>query len=423
MNIRKIILLISIVLVIFIVAFSAAGCCAGISYLFRKTPKETKANKQSDKNAAVVDKALVDSDTDFALKIFKELSDEDIDINSNVFISPISISIAAAMVYNGAKNQTQEEIAQALEFTDFTPEKLNESFKTLLSSMTDIDEMVELYVGNSIWYRKDFNVEKSFMDLTKDYYDASVYDVDFTSQDTAGRINNWVSEATKNKISKIVDQNALKDAVMYLINAIYFKGQWKDKFKEENTKEDTFYLPDNSTKKIQMMQNNEKYMYYKGADFRMLRMPYGRDKTAMYILLPDENVGLDMFINGLSGDLLDKCITEASSAEVDLKFPKFKVEYGTKSLIEPFKKLGMINSFTGKADFSGIAPQMFISQIDHKAVIEVNEEGTVAAAATSIGMGATAIMPVEFIVNRPFALMIRDDRTGNILFIGKIMEP
>lgn len=421
MNIRKIILLISIALIILIILFSSTGCCAGINYLFRKTPKETKANKGSDKIASVVDKALVDSNTGFALKIFKELSKED--RNINIFISPISISIAAAMAYSGARNQTKEEMAQALEFTDFTSEKLNESFKNLLLSMSDIDDMVELYVGNSIWYRKDFNVEKDFIDLTNNYYDASVYKVDFTGQDTAGRINNWVSEATKGKISKIADQDSLKDAVMYLINAIYFKGQWKDKFKEENTIEDTFYLSDNSTKEIMMMYNNEKYKYYKGEDFQMLRMPYGRDKAAMYVLLPDENVGIDEFIDGLSPDLLSKSITGASSFEVDLKFPKFKVEYGTKSLIEPFKKLGMINSFTDKADFSGIAPQMFISQIDHKAIIEVNEEGTVAAAATSFGMGATAARPIEFIVNRPFILMIIDDRTGNILFLGKITEP
>ncbi|MHB1254204.1 MAG: serpin family protein [Candidatus Humimicrobiaceae bacterium] len=421
MNIRKIILLISIALIILIILISATGCCAGINYLFRKTPKETKANKESDKIASAVDKALVDSNTGFALKIFKELSNED--RNINIFISPISISIAAAMAYSGARNQTKEEIAQALEFTDFTSEKLNESFKNLLLSMSDIDDMVELYVGNSIWYRKDFNVEKDFIDLTKNYYDASVYNVDFTGQDTAGRINSWVSEATQGKISKITDQDSLKDAVMYLINAIYFKGQWKDKFKEENTAEDTFYLSGDSTKRILMMHNNEKYKYYKGEDFQMLRMPYGRDKAAMYVLLPDENVGIDEFIDSLSPDLLSKSITEASSFEVDLKFPKFKVEYGTKSLIEPFKKLGMINSFTGKADFSGIAPQMFISQIDHKAIIEVNEEGTVAAAATSFGMGATAARPIEFIVNRPFILMIIDDRTGNILFMGKITEP
>jgi serine protease inhibitor len=422
MNVRKIILLISItIIILIIVLISSSGCCAGINYLFRKTPKETIANKESDKISSAVDKTLVDANTGFALKIFKELSSED-RIN-NIFISPVSISIAAAMAYNGARNQTKAEIAQALEFTNFTSEKLNESFKNLLLSMSDIDEMVELYVGNSIWYRKDFSIEKGFIDLTKNYYDASVYDVDFTGQDTAGRISSWVSEATKGKISKIADQGTLKDAVMYLINAIYFKGQWKDKFKEENTTKGTFYLSDSSTKEIMMMHNNKKYKYYKGEDFQMLRMPYGRDKAAMYVLLPDESIGINEFIDGLSPDLLNKSITKASSSEVDLKFPKFKVEYGTKSLIEPFKKLGMTNSFTGKADFSGIAPRMFISQIDHKAIIEVNEEGTVAAAATSFGMGATAVRPIEFIVNRPFILMIIDDRTSNILFMGKIIEP
>lgn len=420
MNIKKIILLISILIIILIILNSSAGCCAGID-LFRKTPKVTKANKESDKIAANVNKDLVYSNTGFAIKIFKELSVED--RNVNIFISPISISIAAAMAYNGARNKTMDEIAQVLEFTDFTPEKLNKYFKDLLLSMNDIDDMVELYSGNSIWYKKDFNAQKDFMDLTKNYYNASVYDVDFTSIDTADRINSWVSEATQGKISKITDQDSLKDTVLYLINAIYFKGQWKDKFKVENTAEDTFYLSEGSTKKINMMNNIEKYKYYQGEDFRMLRMPYGRDKSAMYVLLPDENIAIDEFIDGLSPELLTKSIAGASSHEVNLKFPKFKAEYGAKSLVESLKRMGMANAFTDKADFSKIAPQMFISQVEHKAIIEVNEEGTVAAAATSFGMGVTAVRPVEFIVNRPFLLMIIDDRTGNILFMGKIVEP
>ncbi len=147
-------------------------------------------------------------------------------------------------------------------------------------------------------------------------------------------------------------------------------------------------------------------------------------KAAMYVLLPDEDTQINDFLNGLSRDLLNKYISEAQSTEVMLKFPRFNIEYGAKSLIEPLKNLGMVNPFiAGQADFSGMAPQMFISQIDHKAIIEVNEEGTVAAAATSLGMGATAVKPVEFIVNRPFILFIIDDRTGNILFTGKILEP
>jgi len=422
MSVRKIILLMSAILVVLAVLLYATGCCSTISYLFRKKPAQTKTNKLSDKMAESVDQGLVSLNTDFALKIFKELSNED--KNTNVFISPISISLAAAMAYNGAKNSTQQEIAETLGFKDYNIEKLNSSFKVLLSSMTDIDEMVQIYTGNSIWCRKDFSIEKDFTDLAGNYYNASIYNEDFNNPETAGKMNNWVSEATEGKISNMVSPQALKDAVMYLVNAIYFKGQWTDKFKVEDTKEDDFFLIDKNIKKVQMMANNKKYEYYKGDDFQMIRMPYGRGKAAMYVLLPNEGTGINDFTNSLSRDLLNKYISESMSTEVMLEFPRFNIEYGAKSLVEPLKNLGMVNAFSAeKADFSSIAPLMFISQIEHKAIIEVNEEGTVAAAASSLGMGVTAVRPVEFIVNRPFILLIRDDRTGNILFMGKILKP
>ena len=290
--------------------------------------------------------------------------------------------------------------------------------------MTDIDEMVQLYTGNSIWYRKNFSIEKNYTDLIENYYNASVYNADFNSPDTAVKMNNWVSEATKGKISNIVNPQSLKNAALYLINAIYFKGQWKDKFKVENTKEDDFFLIDKNVKKVQMMANNKKYKYYNGDSFQMIRMPYGRDKTAMYVFLPNEGIGINDFLSSLTRDLLNKYIAEAISSEVLVKLPRFSIEYGAKSLAGALTNLGMVNSFIeDQADFSGMAPQIFISQIEHKAIIEVNEEGTAAAAATSLGMGETAMKPVEFIVNRPFILFIIDDRTGNILFIGKILEP
>jgi Serine protease inhibitor len=405
-------IILALLIVACIVTFPLIGC--------KQTA--TKENKASDQSAANVDKNLINSNSDFALKIFKELSNED--KNKNVFISPISISLAIAMAYNGARGQTQQEIAKTLGFENNTTDKLNSAFKVLLSSMGNIDQTVELYTGNSIWTRNDFSIEKNFTDLTKNYYNASIYSADFDNPDTAGKMNSWVSDATKGKISNIVNPEALKDVVMFLINAIYFKGQWKDKFNAENTKEDDFFLIDKSVKKVQMMSNNKKYNYYEGNNFQMLRMPYGSDKTAMYILLPKKDINIDDFLNSLSRDLLSKYISEAQNTEVMLKFPKFNIAYGTKSLVEPLKNLGMVTPFIkDQADFSGIAPQMFISQIDHKAIIEVNEEGTVAAAVTKIGMGATAIRPVEFTVNRPFILFIIDDRTGNILFTGKILEP
>jgi serine protease inhibitor len=412
MKVKKIILLILIAAIITAILLSSSGCCQAINYFFNKAPKETKANKESDKIAESVNRDLIDSNTDFAFKIFK------------VFISPVSISIAMAMLYNGANNQTKEEIATAMEFKNFNADDLNKNFKVLLSGMTDIDEMVELYTGNSIWCSKGFSVEKDFTDLSANYYNASVFSADFGNQKTVNRMNGWVSDATKGNISNIVSPGAVKDAVMFLINAIYFKGQWKDKFKVENTQEDDFFLADNNIKRVQMMQNNKKYNYCKGEDFQMLKIPYGRDKSSMCVLLPNEGIEINNFISRLSKDLLNKVISGAFNIEVMLKFPKFNVEYGAKSMINPLKNLGIKEAFLqDKADFGKIAPQLYVSQIEHKAIIMVDEEGTVAAAATIIGMGETAVKPLEFTVNRPFVLLIRDDRTGNILFMGKIMEP
>jgi len=412
----------AIVLIIFIVLSIVPGCCFDIGNIFRKKTVETKANRQSDMIAESVDANLVDINTDFALALFKGLSGED--ANSNVFISPLSITLIMAMAYNGAENSTRSEISDILQFGIYTDEQLNSAFQTLLASMENIDDMVELYTGNSIWVRNEFGIEKNYGDIVKNYYNASIYNEDFNDPDTAAMINTWVSEATKGRISNIITSGAIKDLVMCLINAIYFKGQWKDKFKPENTDEQDFYLIDKSVKKVQMMHNSKKYYYFKGADFKMLRVPYGRDKTAMYVILPDENININEFIEDLNTGMVDECIENLMEVEVMFEFPKFNIEYSSGNLIGTLRDLGIKEAFIeDKADFSRISKQLFISRIDHKAIIEVNEEGTVAAAASFIGMGATAVLPVEFIVDRPFILFIRDDRTRNILFAGKILAP
>ena len=421
MSIKKIILIISAIVIIFAVLLFSVSCCSGITYIFRKTPEETKANKELDKIAESVDGTLVTLNTDFALSIFAELSDRD--ENSNVFISPLSISLIMAMAYNGAENQTRKEITEVLQFNNFTDEQLNSAFNMLLLSMEDIDDMVEIYTGNSIWLGNNTDVEKDFEDAVKNYYNASIHIEDFNNPDTAVKINKWTSDATKGMFSNITSPDAIKDSVMCFINAIYFKGQWSDKFIPENTEEEDFFLTDRSTKKVQMMQNIEEYMYFEGDNFKMLRVPYGRNITAMYVILPDENVNINEFIRSLSTDLINEYIAYSEEVEVMLKLPKFNIEYESADLAESLKNLGIKDAFIkDRADFKRISKQLFISQIGHKAIIEVNEEGTVAAAGGSF-QGFLAERPVDFIVNRPFVLLIRDDRTGNILFMGKILEP
>jgi len=407
----------AIIILAVIIALISSTCCFPIE----KKAKETRANKESDKIAETVNRNLVGSNTDFALKILKELSGKS--ETSNVFISPISISLSAAIAYNGAKNNTANEIAKTFEFKDYDIDEFNNSFKNLLLSMKDIDEMVKLHTANSLWFEKDFVVKESFTDTVENLYSASIFNKDFKKLETVNEINNWVSNATEQKITKVIDKQALSDSVMLLISAIYFKGQWKEKFKEENTKEDDFFLMDESIKKVQMMQITRDFDYHEEENFQMIRIPYGRNKTAMYVFLPKKDIGINKFLNDLTTDLLDKCILDSYSTKVILEFPKFNIEYFV-SLKSPLKSLGVSDAFMkDAADFSNIAPELFISDMEHKAIIEVNEEGTVAAAANSFSMGLVAEKPVSFIVDKPFVLFIRDDRTGNILFEGKITEP
>jgi serine protease inhibitor len=417
MKTKQITLSLLVLFLIALILISFTACCS----LFDKGPKTTKANKESDKAAENIDKNLVDTNTEFALNLFNGLANED--SSNNIFISPISISIAMAMAYNGAIGTSQKEISNTLKFTGYNPDSLNNAFKLLLSSMSGIDEMVELYTGSSIWLKNDLEINKDFQYLAENYYNASINPADFDSSDTVNKINDWVSKVTEGKIKNIASPSSLKDEVMYLVNAIYFKGQWKDKFKQENTGEDDFFLADKSSKKVQMMNNSGKFDYYRGEKFQMLRMPYGRDKSAMYVLLPDEGFDINDLSASLTFQLLNNYILQSSNEEVILKFPKFDIDYSV-NLKKILSNMGINTPFDkDTADFGGIAPGLFISQIDHKAIIEVNEEGTIAAAATSFGMGATAARPVEFTVNRPFILFIRDDRTGNILFEGRIMQP
>jgi serpin B len=215
---------------------------------------------------------------------------------------------------------------------------------------------------------------------------------------------------------------------MFLINALYFKGDWVIKFDEAETQKQDFFIPEEPTVDVDMMTTSDTFSYYAGENFQAARLPYGRDKIAMYIFLPDENIPLYSFIANLNQTTHDDYISRLSPVDdLTVKLPKFKVEYGVKRLNSILETLGMEIAFNPlAANLSGIATptsgNLYISYVDHKATIEVNEKGTEAAAATSVGIGLTS-MPPSFIVNRPFFFEIRDDRSGSILFMGTIVNP
>jgi serine protease inhibitor len=384
----------------------------------------------SDGKAYSVDSKLVSANTKFAFDIFKKLLMEDID--ENIFISPLSISIALAMTYNGAEGTTKDAMAKTLNFGNMTLEDVNQKYSDLIESLENVDQAVKLLISNSVWMKNEFEpaVKSSFLQNVGTSYDSEVFTRDFGSPQTVYEINSWVDKRTEGKIKEIV-RSISPELVMLLINAIYFKGTWITEFDKAKTQQQDFFLPGGEIVKVEMMTTAGNFSYYSGEDCDIARLPYGRDKVAMYIFLPKEGVSLDSFIASMNQTLHDEYFNRLQSpSDLIVKMPKFEVEYGAKRLNNVLNMLGMEVAFDPfQANFEGIAStseNLYISYVDHKAVIEVNEEGTEAAAVTVVGMGTTSVSPSSppsFVVDRPFYYEIRDDRSGSILFMGEILNP
>jgi serpin B len=401
-----------------------------VALVYHPESVQNSAYAASDEKAYSVDTTLVSANTRFAFDLFRDLVAED--TNKNVFISPLSISMALAMTYNGAEGTTKDAMAQTLNFGNMTLEEINHEYSNLMESLKNVDQAVKLLIGNSVWMNKEFEpiVEPSFLERVGTSYDGEMFTRDFGNPQTPSEINGWVDKSTEGKIKDAIPQID-PELVMLLINAIYFKGEWVTRFDEAQTLKQDFFLPQGNTVNVDMMSTSGNFSYYSGENCQVARLPYGRDKIAMYVFLPDEGISLDSFIASLNQTAHDEYVSRLQPiGDLVVKLPKFKVEYGVKSLNSVLKKLGMETAFEpSEANFSGIAsiaPQnLYISYVDHKAIVEVNEEGTEAAAVTVVGMGATSVRiePPSFVVNRPFFFEIRDDRSDSILFMGKILNP
>jgi serine protease inhibitor len=384
-----------------------------------------------DEKASSVDGRLVDANTEFAFKIFKELMVED--EGKNIFISPLSISTALLMAYNGADGSTMADMAGTLELGYGDLGDVNEGYLDLLKSLKGADRQVSLSICNSIWIEKGFEprVYPAFIERLATYYDGEMFARNFGAPGTIDEINGWISEKTNEKIDEMISEID-PEMVMFLINAIYFKGDWVNEFDESKTRAGDFFLPDGEIVRLEMMSTKDKFSYYAedwgGEGLQIARLPYGRDKIAMYIFLPGRDGSLESLLEGLNQTMFDDYLGRLSQVDkLNVKLPKFKLEYGTKRLNDALTNLGMGVAFDMvAANFSGIAPidpwNLYIDFVDHKAFIEVNEKGTEAAATTVVGIALTSASPM-FYVDRPFFFAIRDDRSGSILFMGKIVNP
>ena len=385
---------------------------------------EDSNNKRTDNE---VDSRLVSANTTFGFKLFAEVAKQD--AGKNIFISPSSVGLALAMTYNGAVGETKQGMERALEIHGMSHLELNRAYAQLRAALGSADPKVQLNIANSLWGRKEISFNPDFIQRNKQFYGADVTALDFNDPSAPATINSWVAEKTKGKIDKIVDRIDAQ-AILFLINAIYFKGAWAAEFDKAKTREDQFTTGAGNQKRHPMMHQSGKYRYYENKDLQAVNLPYGGGRLSMYIFLPAQRAGLDALQRSLTAANWDTWMKEFAETQGEIALPRFKVEYEI-GLNDALKALGMGIAFDpNRADFSGIVQgsvKAFISEVKHKTFAEVNEEGTEAAAVTSVEMRATSAMRPDktfrMIVDHPFFCAIRDNKTGTLLFMGSITDP
>lgn len=358
---------------------------------------------------------------------FKLLAEANEDGNGNVFISPISLYMALSMLYNGAEGKTKEEIAKVLHVEGMDVNELNRANASLRSKLQNDSTQIQLNVANSIWINDNFHFRSAFAKNNSNYFNAKIEEIDMNDQDSPKRINDWGKKSTNGKIDKIVDEPLNRDVVAMLINAIYFKGDWTYPFDKEQTQKQSFYLKDGTTKDVPLMVLNEKLAYFEHEKFQAVSLPYGDETLSMKVLLPKENSSLQELEGMFTMDNWKQWNSALHKKNGTILLPTFQLEYEA-LLNDILVNLGMATAFAHNANFSKMIEEMnslAISEVKQKTFIDVNEEGTEAAAITSVAIAETSAPADSFYmkVNRPFVIVITDNQTDTILFMGSIANP
>lgn len=371
-------------------------------------------------------KQVITGSNAFGFEFFRKVNEQS-GSDVNLMVSPLSVSMALGMTRNGAANETLEAMTGTLGFAGMTDVEINESFKYIVETFSTLDPKVKLQIANSIWYRDDFSVEPAFIQTNQTYFNAEVAPLDFSSPTAVDIINGWVNEKTNELIPEILDAIPA-DAVMYLVNAVYFKGQWKYQFEKSETVQKPFTLTNGSQVQVPAMIQHATYNYFKSTDFEAVELPYNQGNYTMTVLLPKNNKSVNDVISQLTQANWDTWSRQFGEMEIQLQLPRFKYEYKEENMKPILTALGMGVAFTDNADFARINPdaELLISRVLHNTFIETNEEGSEAAAVTVVEMVETTVgpdLPYYFTVDRPFVYFISEKSTGTILFIGTVMNP
>jgi serine protease inhibitor len=368
---------------------------------------------------------------DFGFRLLNELATNP---KENTIISPFGIATAFAMAYNGAAGATKAEMAKTLGLGSLGDEDLNQANRYLMQTLEEADPAVETEIANAIWVQKDYQLNPDFSRVCESFYDARAARLDFVGDPTgaAAEINSWVDKNTHHRIPVLVS-NIERNTRLILTDAVYFKGVWSSKFKKEQTRPRPFHLLNGDSHDAAMMDQSGEFSYLENDNFQAIRLPYGSKRYAMYVFLPRKMAGLPDFLRSLNGAQWMEWTNGLRSRSGEVVLPRFETTYG-KKLNDTLKKMGMQLAFDNKADFSRIPlnanPRnaLHINDVEHKTWVKVDEEGSEAAAATSIGMVVAAeagigIGPFLMVVDHPFFFAITELQTGALLFAGVVMDP
>lgn len=362
--------------------------------------------------------------------------------DENVFISPTSVALALGMAYAGAAGSTRDAMADALGLRGMIREEVDVSFTELLAALESSDPKVRVDIANSLWARRGVKFAGEYTQAVLDHFAAEAKELDFSAASAPGTINAWVKAKTGGKIPAIIE-TIDPDDVLFLVNAVYFKGMWTNAFDKKLTEEGDFHRSADDAARVMMMSRQAKFDYLEDRHVQAVRLPYGEGHLAMYVFLPrrprigesestpDHGMVLEEFLGRLNQEEWSMRQDQFRSRSGKVVLPRFRLEYSQK-LNEVLRSLGMSEAFEpGVADFSAMFAESgskpaYISEVRHKTFVDVNEEGTEAAAATSVGVTLTA-MPAEepflMVVDRPFCCVVADRKTGAVLFAGAIRDP
>jgi serpin B len=366
---------------------------------------------------------VVASSNDFGIELFTRVAQNE---EGNLMLSPLSASIALTMLLNGCNAETYNQIRDMLGYPQsLSIGDINNAYIDLVEQLLEVDPRVKLAIANAVFYRLDFSVKAPFLKTIATDFDATIEALDFSLPSALNTINQWASDNTNKKIPKVLEEIS-PNTVMFLMNALYFKGTWTYQFDEATTSDRPFILEDGNVIQVKTMEGKVNGLVHHGTGYTAIELPYGRKNYSMVIMLPQNTLSnfYASFTPSVWHELTETLDMYTEWPEIAVQLPRFKFEY-EEYLNKPLQDMGMVDAFdSGRADLSGITDEgVFVSFVKQNTFVEVNEEGTEAAAVTTIAIDRTSAGPSVYAINRPFVFAIRERTTNTLLFMGGVTNP